>query len=259
MPARGPDGTVYVLQGKERKAIIEGLDRPYGLALQDGYLYVGEPESVKRYKYDAKAMTAGPGPGDRLAQGLRRRTLDAQPALLAATASASASAPVRAPTSRPAKIPPRRHQLLQPRWQRPRDLCLRHAQPHRHALVSRHRHSLGGGAGARRTGRRPGPRLLHAHPEGRLLRLAVRLRRPERRSRATKASARTWWPRRFRATCCWARTSPCWISSSTPVSSSPRNIRAAPSSPSTAPGTAPSASASPSPSFRSRTASPPAP
>jgi len=59
--ARGTAGAVYVLQGKERKAIIEGLDRPYGLALQDGYLYVGEPESIKRYKYDAKAMTAGPG------------------------------------------------------------------------------------------------------------------------------------------------------------------------------------------------------
>ena len=59
--ARGTDGTVYVLQGKQRKAIIQGLDRPYGLALQDGYLYVGEPESIKRYKYDAKAMTAGPG------------------------------------------------------------------------------------------------------------------------------------------------------------------------------------------------------
>ncbi len=59
--ARGTDGTVYVLQGKDRKAIIQGLDRPYGLALQDGYLYVGEPESIKRYKYDAKAMTAGPG------------------------------------------------------------------------------------------------------------------------------------------------------------------------------------------------------
>src|ERR1017187_9558741 len=59
--ARGTDGTVYVLQGKERKALIEGLDRPYGLALHDGYLYVGEPESIKRYKYDAKAMTAGPG------------------------------------------------------------------------------------------------------------------------------------------------------------------------------------------------------
>jgi glucose/arabinose dehydrogenase len=59
--ARGTAGAVYVLQGNSRKALIEGLDRPYGLAIQDGYLYVGEPESIKRYKYDAKAMTAGPG------------------------------------------------------------------------------------------------------------------------------------------------------------------------------------------------------
>ena len=59
--ARRGGGSVYVLQGKERKEIINDLDRPYGLALHDGWLYVGEPESIKRYKYDAKAMTAGPG------------------------------------------------------------------------------------------------------------------------------------------------------------------------------------------------------
>jgi glucose/arabinose dehydrogenase len=54
-------GSVYVMQGKERKEIIKGLDRPYGLALHDGWLYVGEPDSIKRYKYDLKAMTAGSG------------------------------------------------------------------------------------------------------------------------------------------------------------------------------------------------------
>jgi glucose/arabinose dehydrogenase len=59
--ARMGGGGVYVLQGKERKEILRGLDRPYGLALHDGWLYVGEPESIKRYKYDAKAMTAGAG------------------------------------------------------------------------------------------------------------------------------------------------------------------------------------------------------
>jgi glucose/arabinose dehydrogenase len=59
--ARAGGGSVYVLQGKERKEIIKGLDRPYGLALHDGWLYVGEPESIKRYKYDAKAVTAGSG------------------------------------------------------------------------------------------------------------------------------------------------------------------------------------------------------
>src|SRR5437764_1404920 len=29
-------GSVYVLQGKEKKAILTGLNRPYGLALHDG-------------------------------------------------------------------------------------------------------------------------------------------------------------------------------------------------------------------------------
>jgi len=67
--AEGPDGTVYVMpldkadgyQAHDRKKLIAGLDRPYGLALWHEYLYVGEPQSIKRYKYDAKAMTAGPG------------------------------------------------------------------------------------------------------------------------------------------------------------------------------------------------------
>ena len=56
-----PDGVVWALQGKARKKLISGLDRPYGLALWNGYLYVGEPTSVKRYKYDARTVTAGPG------------------------------------------------------------------------------------------------------------------------------------------------------------------------------------------------------
>lgn len=61
-------GTVYVLVDKnktyknpERRRILEGLDRPYGLAISKDYLYVGERTSVKRYKYDARNMSAGPG------------------------------------------------------------------------------------------------------------------------------------------------------------------------------------------------------
>ncbi len=54
-------GVVYALKGTERKKLIEKLDRPYGLAFWKDYLYVGEPTSVKRYKYDGKALTAGPG------------------------------------------------------------------------------------------------------------------------------------------------------------------------------------------------------
>ena len=61
-------GSVYVLTDKnksykdpERKKILDGLDRPYGLAIWKDYLYVGERTSIKRYKYDAKAMTATAG------------------------------------------------------------------------------------------------------------------------------------------------------------------------------------------------------
>ncbi|HEY1341790.1 MAG TPA: PQQ-dependent sugar dehydrogenase [Bryobacteraceae bacterium] len=58
-----PQGTIYVFAPGQKtpKKIIEGLYQPYGLAMHEGYLYVGESDSVKRYKYDSKALTAGPG------------------------------------------------------------------------------------------------------------------------------------------------------------------------------------------------------
>ena len=67
--ARDGAGAVYALAGPDRDGrfdqktkLIEGLNRPYGLALWKDYLYVGEPESVKRYKYDSKTRkVAGPG------------------------------------------------------------------------------------------------------------------------------------------------------------------------------------------------------
>src|SRR3954466_7491352 len=56
-----PNGSVIALRGGAKKVLISGLDRPYGLALWKEYLYVGEPESLKRYKYDSKALTVGAG------------------------------------------------------------------------------------------------------------------------------------------------------------------------------------------------------
>jgi len=55
------DGAVYVRNDGKLKKLIENLDRPYGIAFHDKWIYVAEPSSVKRYVYDAKAMTAGPG------------------------------------------------------------------------------------------------------------------------------------------------------------------------------------------------------
>lgn len=52
------NGSVFALKGGQKKVLISGLDKPYGLAFYKNYLYVGEPTSIKRYKYDSKALTA---------------------------------------------------------------------------------------------------------------------------------------------------------------------------------------------------------
>lgn len=56
-----PKGSVYVLHKGEKKVLLSGLDRPYGVAFHKDWVYVGEPTSIKRYKYNAKEMTAGAG------------------------------------------------------------------------------------------------------------------------------------------------------------------------------------------------------
>ncbi|MFN0171198.1 MAG: PQQ-dependent sugar dehydrogenase [Bryobacteraceae bacterium] len=48
-------GTIYVIQ-PGRKKLIENLDRPYGMAFHKDWLYVAEPTSVKRYRYDKAGM-----------------------------------------------------------------------------------------------------------------------------------------------------------------------------------------------------------
>ena len=50
-----------VLDPGARKKLISGLERPYGMAWYQDWLYVAEVTSVKRYKYDAKNMTVGKG------------------------------------------------------------------------------------------------------------------------------------------------------------------------------------------------------
>ncbi len=56
-----PDGAVYVSVDGSVKTLIDGLDRPFGLAFHDKWLYVAETTSVKRYVYDADPMTVGDG------------------------------------------------------------------------------------------------------------------------------------------------------------------------------------------------------
>lgn len=58
-----PNGTVDLLADRgsnpaEKRVLLSGLDRPYGMAFWKDYLYVAETTSLKRYKYDRKSMTA---------------------------------------------------------------------------------------------------------------------------------------------------------------------------------------------------------
>jgi len=46
------------IRNGEKKAVIQGLDRPYGLVIHKQYLYVAEPTSLKRYKFDPKTVSA---------------------------------------------------------------------------------------------------------------------------------------------------------------------------------------------------------
>jgi glucose/arabinose dehydrogenase len=57
-------GIVYVFAGgkpETKKPLVMGLNRPYGLAVWQNYLYVAETNRVKRFPYDAKALTVGAG------------------------------------------------------------------------------------------------------------------------------------------------------------------------------------------------------
>jgi len=56
-----PKGGVFLVNDeKARKPLIEGLDRPFGMAFQDGYLYVSEAEAIKRFKVELPAVSVGP-------------------------------------------------------------------------------------------------------------------------------------------------------------------------------------------------------
>lgn len=57
-----PDGGVYLIEnGKPGKALLSGLERPFGMAMWGGYLYVGEPQSIKRYRFDPQTLEIGSG------------------------------------------------------------------------------------------------------------------------------------------------------------------------------------------------------
>ncbi len=53
-------GAVWAIApDRSKKQLLTGLDRPFGLAFNKGYLYVAEAEAIKRYKFDPRTLAAG--------------------------------------------------------------------------------------------------------------------------------------------------------------------------------------------------------
>lgn len=53
-------GAVYAIApDKSQKALITDLDRPFGMALHQGHLYVAEAIAIKRYPFNPKTMEIG--------------------------------------------------------------------------------------------------------------------------------------------------------------------------------------------------------
>jgi len=54
------NGTVWAIApDKSKKKLLTGLDRPFGMALHQGYLYVAEAVAIKRYKFDESNLGLG--------------------------------------------------------------------------------------------------------------------------------------------------------------------------------------------------------
>ena len=54
------NGTVHAIApDKSKKALISGLDRPFGMAIFKNRLYVAEGTAIKRYPFNAKTMAIG--------------------------------------------------------------------------------------------------------------------------------------------------------------------------------------------------------
>jgi glucose/arabinose dehydrogenase len=54
-------GSVIAIVNGQKKTVLSGLSKPFGMALWKDYLYVTEDESIKRYKFNVKTLEAGMG------------------------------------------------------------------------------------------------------------------------------------------------------------------------------------------------------
>ena len=181
-----PNGRVSVLtdndkDGKadpQRKVLIENLDRPYGLAFWKNYLYVAEATSLKRYKFDAKAVSVDTGEEiislKDYGKGHVTRTIAFDSKGQHLYHRHRFGNELRSRRSGEA----RRYLEVQSGRNGLRTLRDRTPKSHVDLLLSRNEYAMGHGSGTRWSRRRPGSGFLHTHPGRRLLRMALRVLRP---------------------------------------------------------------------------------
>ncbi len=262
------DGSVLVLTDRDgdgraesRSVLLDGLDRPYGMAFWKEYLYVAEPGSLKRYKYDAaSAKAATPGQEVVSLQGLdgghwtRTVLFDRKGEKLYLTVGSGSNVNVGEDPRRAAinRYNPdgTGHEIF--------------ASGLRNAIGLRWYpgtdYPVGRSSGTRHAGRRPRAGLLHFHSAERVLRLALRLHRCARGSAGTRGKRLPGCVTRDHRSGCPAAVArrrarrDFLHGQELPAAST----RAAPSWRSTGPGTARSAWGTTSSSSRSPAGSPPA-
>ena len=189
--AQSRAGTITVMRGGSpdmRSEYATGLQNPFGLAFQNGYLYVGETTRISRIKYqpgDTKASGAAEKLVDLPGGGHSTRNIafsaDGKKMYVAVGSMSNKSAgeePVRAAINE-----------YNPDGTGHRIFASGHSQSRGPCVAAGHQHALDGGERARHARRRPGARLHHVGEGRRLLRMAVLVHRQPSRSRARRQDA----------------------------------------------------------------------
>ena len=228
----------------QRSVFLENLNSPFGMALVGNDFYVADTDALLRFPYQpGQTRIDAPGekvvgPAGRSAQPSLDQERDREPRWRQALRDGRLEQRHRR-ERHGCGGRPRRDLGGRPPNRRAPDLRLRPAQPERPRLGAPERDAVDHRQRARRARQRPRPRLHDLRPGRRLLRLALQLLRRPPRPAGRAAAARSGRQGDRAGLRAWARTRP---RSGSRSRTAPRRCRRrsgrAPSSVSTAPGTA---------------------
>ena len=189
----------------ERHVFAEGLARPFGVAFGAGHVYVANAGSIVRWPYKNGQLKAE-GAGEKIVEmpaepGHWTRNIAFSPDGARLYVTLGSSSDAGAPDADRALV-----FSVKPDGSDRRVLATGLRNPIGLGFEPSTATLVGGRAGARQAGRRPGARLHHQPARGRLLRVAVCLRRSQRGPAARRRAARPGEADAWCPTCCSKRT-----------------------------------------------------